>query len=183
MRRLWAIVFLCFGSAAMAGSYDAFSRGIDATNRGDSDTAITAFTVAISAGDLAPSYLPSAYLGRARALLVRNRCAPALSDLNEAIRLRPAFVDAYSLRAGANHCLKRDSAALADADTAIHLKPAAGYFFVRSRIYWDLGRFNEARADAERAAASDPANGYFARWAMTTAERAPNHSLMAARVD
>jgi lipoprotein NlpI len=172
MRRLIAIALLLIGAPAFASTYDDFSRGIDANNHGDSDAAIAFFTRSIEGGDLAPSYLPSAHLGRARALLHNKRCAIAFADLSDAITLRPDFVDAYSLRAEADKCLERDDAALADATAAIQLRPAAGYYFTRARLLWGKGNFEQAQADASLAVAGDPGNAYFLLWQAMTAQRA-----------
>jgi tetratricopeptide (TPR) repeat protein len=171
MRRRAAIAILLFCVPACAGSYSEFARGIDANNRGEADSALAHFSQAIAGRDLNRSYLPGAYLGRARAELSRSRCAEAVSDLSEAIRLKPDFVDAYALRADANHCLNRDQAALKDADAAIRLKPAAGYYFTRTRLYWAHGEYVKAHGDAMRAAAGDPGNGYIVLWAAMTALR------------
>lgn len=171
MRRLAAIAILFMGIPAFAGSYDDFARGIDANNRGRPEAALVHFTHAIEARDLAGSYQPGAYLGRARAYLSTGRCKEAANDLSDAIRLKPDYIDAFSLRADARHCLGDDAAALKDADAAIRLKPAAGYFFMRARLYWLSGQYADAHEDAMRAAASDPANGYFVLWAAMTALR------------
>ena len=175
MRRLIAIALLSICAPAFASTYDDFSRGIDANNHGDSDAAITFFTRSIAGGDLAPSYLPSAHLGRARALLHNRNCTVAFADLSDAITLRPDFVDAYSLRAEADQCLERDDAALADATAAIRLRPAAGYYFTRARLLWGKGDFEQARADASLAVAGDPGNAYFLLWQAVTAQRAGAH--------
>lgn len=163
MRRL-VLALLAISAPAFAGTYDDFSRGIDANNRGDAAAAIQFFTRAIDGGDLAPSYLPSARFGRARALLHDRRCGAARADLTEAIRLRADFVDAYSLRAEADLCLEHDGDAMSDATAAIRLKPAAGYYFTRARIRWGMGDFAGARSDAHEAAARDPGNAYVLLW-------------------
>ena len=163
MRRLFLALVL-ISAPAFASTYDDFSRGIDANNRGDTGTAIEAFTRSIDGGDLAPSYLPSAHFGRARALLHDRRCDVARADLTDAITLRPDFVDAYSLLAEADACLGRDDAALADATAAVRLRPAAGYYFTRTRMLWNVGQFDAALADAELAVGRDPGNAYFALW-------------------
>lgn len=171
MRRLFAITVLVLCAPALASTYDDFAKGIEATNHGDANAAIVYFTRSIDGGDLAPSYLPSAHLGRARAYLHDRRCNLAYADLTDAIRLKSDLVDAYSLRAEANHCLKHDDAALADATAAIRIRPAAGYFFTRSRLLWNRGDFGAAHADAEKAAATDPGNAYFVLWSALTSLR------------
>jgi hypothetical protein len=90
MKRVLAAAFLIAIGAvsALAAGYDDFSRGVNATNRGDADAAISSFTAALAAGDLAAAYVPNAHLGRARAYLQKDKCAEALSDLNETIKLK-----------------------------------------------------------------------------------------------
>jgi len=178
MRRL-LLALVLIPAPALASTYDDFSRGIDANNRGDAGTAIEAFTRSIDGGDLAPSYLPSAHFGRARALLHDRRCDVARADLTDAITLRPDFVDAYSLRAEAEACLGRDDAALADATAAVRLKPAAGYYFTRARMLWNVGQFDAALADAGLAASRDPGNAYFALWQAMIALQAGEHGAVA----
>ena len=160
---LAAVLWFTIASAS-AGSYDLFSRGIDANNRGDSEIAISAFTGAITAGDLTPSYLPNAYLGRARAYLQTNLCVQARTDLDAAITLNPNYFDVYGLRADANKCVGRLDAALADVNTAMTMRPTAALYFLRARLHWDQGSFSQAAADAVRAADLDRKNGYYALW-------------------
>jgi lipoprotein NlpI len=171
MRHLLAIALTLFIGPAFANTYEDFSRGIDANNRGDAEAAIQFFTRSIDGGDLAPSYLPSAHLGRARALLHNGHCTFAYADLTDAIKMRPDFVDAYSLRAEANQCLDHDDAALADATAAIHLRPAAGYYFTRAHLLWSAGNFQAARTDLDLAISRDPGNGYFLLWHAVVAQR------------
>jgi predicted aspartyl protease len=104
MRRVSAIAVLCLCGPAFAGGYTPFARGLDANNRGDSEAAIRYFDAALAAGDLAAAYLPSAYVGRARAQLLRGSCGRALSDLDRAIHLKPDYADAFSLRTEASRC-------------------------------------------------------------------------------
>ncbi|GAA0583276.1 hypothetical protein [Rhizomicrobium electricum] len=169
MGRLAIIGFVAFAAAAHAGGYDDFSAGIDANNRGAAGVAAMHFTRAITAGDLPASYLPAAYVGRARAALRQEQCAEAVRDLDAAIVRKHDFADAYSLRAEAHVCLGQDGAAFADADAAVRLRPAAGYLFTRSRLNWNRGAFAEAHADAETAATRDPGNAYFRLWSAVTA--------------
>jgi tetratricopeptide (TPR) repeat protein len=176
---LACLLALCTAASAAAGGYDEFGAGIDANNRGAPAVAAVHFSRALAAGDLADSYMPAAFLGRARAELRQNDCAAAKRDLDAALRLKPAFADAYSLRAETRACLGEDAAALADADAAVGLKPAAGYLFVRSRLYWNRGAFREAHTDAEAAAARDPGNAYFRLWSAVAAmalDRTPTRS-------
>lgn len=177
MNKVLAIaVMTALCMAAKAGSYADFGAGIDANNRGEPAVASVYFSRALAAGDLPSSYVPVALLGRARANLRQHQCAAAVRDLTGAIEHKTAFADAFTLRAEAQQCLGNGDAALADASHAVRLRPAAGYFFTRSRLYWNRGALSEAHEDAEAAAASDPGNAYFRLWSTVTAtaaQRAP----------
>ncbi len=168
-RLAWIIGFTVLAAAAHADGYDDFSAGIDANNRGAASVAAMHFSRAITAGDLPASYLPAAFIGRARAELRQEQCADAVRDLDAAIARKPDFADAFSLRAEAHVCLGQDDAALADADAAVRVRPAAGYLFTRSRLNWNHGAFAEAHADAVAAATRDPGNAYFRLWSAVTA--------------
>lgn len=169
MGRFAIVGFVALAAAAHASGYDDFSAGIDANNRGATSAAAIHFSRAIAAGDLPASYLPAAFVGRARAELRQEQCADAVRDLDAAIARKPDFADAFALRAEAHVCLGQDNAALADADAAVRVRPAAGYLFTRSRLNWNHGAFSEAHADAVAAAARDPGNAYFRLWSAVTA--------------
>ena len=164
--KILAVIFVLAVASipALAGGYDSFSRGVDANNIGEDDVAIASFSDAISAGDLAPSYLPSALAGRARAYLQKERCVPAAADLDQAIALKPDYVDAYVLRANARACLSGPAAALKDITAAINLRPAAPFYFQRARLLWGVGDFPHAATDAAQATAIDPRNPYILLW-------------------
>ena len=173
MRWTLAAALVCaFASSALATAYDDFSRGLDANNRGDNGTAIPAFSRAIDAGDLAAPYLPSAYLGRARAYLGTQQCAAAAADLNKATQLRPDFADALRLRAVAEECLGRPDAALRDITIAIAIKPTAEFYFERARILWDRESYGAAARDVNAASQSAPGNPYFLLWTAVIGQRA-----------
>ncbi|MDE1985958.1 MAG: hypothetical protein KGJ28_05415 [Alphaproteobacteria bacterium] len=180
-KELSAALFFAFVAGAgstFASGYDDFSRGIDANNRGDSETAIAAFTDAIIATDLARAYLPVAYLGRARADMNTDQCSTAAMDLTEAIRLNPYYLDAYVLRSDANVCLNRPIAALADISTAIGIKPTASFYFSRARQQWSMGRFRQAAADIAEAAKFDPKDPYIVLWVGLLGRRAGNFNQL-----
>jgi lipoprotein NlpI len=178
MRRGLAVaLFLaaCTGVALAAG-YDDFSRGVNANNRGDADAAISAFTAALAAGDLAPGYVPNAHFGRARAYLQKDKCAEALSDLDEVIKLKADNVDAYLLRGAANACLKKPDAALADFNAAIGLRPSATLYEALARFQWNYGFFPQAAenyAQAVKLAVKDnPRRPHLVLWYAMSADRA-----------
>lgn len=158
------LLVVAVSTSAFASGYDYFSRGVDANNRDESDTAITSFTEAIASGDLAQAYLPVAYLGRARAYMKREQCLSAASDLTAAIKLKPDYLDAYVLRSGANACLNRPVEALVDISAAIRLKPTAELYFSRARQQWAMGSYSRAAADAAEATKIDPRDPYIMLW-------------------
>jgi lipoprotein NlpI len=167
-----ALAIILSAGCAQANAYADFSRGIDANNRGNSNAAVAAFTRALDAGDLPLPYVPSAYVGRARAYLDTVQCAAAVTDLDSALRLRPDYADAYQLRARADDCLGRQDAALTDITAAISLRPVAGHLFERARLLWNSNRYAEAAGDANAAAAREPGNPYYLLWTAVIGERA-----------
>lgn len=169
---LTAALVFAFASSALATAYDDFSRGVDANNRGDSSAAIPAFSRAIEAGDLAAPYLPSAYLGRARAYLGTQQCAAAAADLNKVSQLRPNDADALRLRAIAEECLGRPDAAVRDISAAIALRPVAEFYFERARILWGRDDYGTAVNDVYLAAQQEPSNPYFLLWTAIIGKRA-----------
>ena len=176
-RVLAAALFVAVGAgSALAAGYDDFSRGVNADNRGDADAAIPAFTAALAAGDLAAAYVPNAHFGRARAYLQKNKCADALADLDEVIKLKADNVDAYLLRGAANACLNKPDAAVADFNAAIGLRPTAALYEAVARFQWIYGHFPQAAenyAQAAKLAAKDnPHRPFILLWYAMSADRA-----------
>ena len=178
MRRGLAVALLiaaCTGTAFSA-AYDDFSRGISANNIGNSELAISSFTAALTAGDLAPAYVPNAYVGRARGYLRTNKCAEALSDLDQVIALKADTADTYLLRAGTNACLGKSDAAQADFDVVIRLRPVAANYEAYARFLWDGALFPKAAenyAQAVKLASNDsPHKPYLVLWYAMSADRA-----------
>ena len=178
MNRILAAAFvLAVGvGSALAAGYDDFSRGVNANNRGDADAAILAFTTALAAGDLTAAYVPNAHFGRARAYLQKNKCADALADLDEVIKLKADNVDAYLLRGAANACLNKPDAAVADFNAAIGLRPTAALYEAVARFQWIYGHFPQAAenyAQAAKLAAKDnPHRPFILLWYAMSADRA-----------
>lgn len=172
----FALALVLAGAGASAASYDDFSQGVNALNRGDADAAITNFTAALKSGDLAASYLPTAYLSRARAYLSKDRCAEALADLDSVITLRSDSVEAYVERAGANVCLGKNDAAVADFQTAVRLRPSTFTFETFGRYQWRFGHFAEAAQNyahaVELVSDSAPHGPYLVLWYAMSADRA-----------
>jgi lipoprotein NlpI len=189
MRVLYAAVFLaaCAGAASATG-YDDYSRGMDANNLGNSDLAILSFTAALADGDLVQTYIPVAYFGRARAYLRKGKCAEALTDFDEGIKLRTDNVDAYIMRAAANECLNKLDDAQADANFAIALQPNSFSYESLAHLKWNLGLFPQAAANylqAFKLTSQGSSRGpYLVLWYAMSADRtgALDHAALATDV-
>lgn len=169
----FVFVLVCVTVAACASGYDDFLLGVQASRRDLPDLAISSYTSALNAGDLAAAYVPTAYYGRAVAYQNKQQCAEALADLNAALKLKPDYFEAVLLRARVNQCLNDNEAAAADMDRAVALEPAnAAIRFSRGTIRWNIGRFAPAAEDYEQAAALRPKNMYNLLWYAISAGRA-----------
>jgi tetratricopeptide (TPR) repeat protein len=141
------VAFLAAGSAAFASGYDDYMRGFEARHVGNADLALSAYTAALAAPDLAPTYVPDAHVGRAEALMRKGRCGEAIADLDAAIALRPSLIEALTLRAQAHNCAGQGDAALADLDSAIAAAPTTALFALRGEFRWYRGEFALAAED------------------------------------
>ncbi len=95
-----------------------------------------------------------------------ERDEEAISDLNEAIRLNPNYVEAYVLRGLSNNNLGRREEAISDANEAIRLNPnSTEAYFLRGLSNNNLGRREEAISDLNEAIRLNPnsAQAYFLR--------------------
>ena len=144
---IWTAAFLAAGTAAFASAYDDYMRGFEARRAGNADLALTAFTAALAAPDLAPTYVPDAHVGRADALLRKGRCAEAITDLDAAIALRPTLVEALMMRASAHGCVGKPEAVKADLDAAIAAAPSTTRYAARAGFHWYRGDFALAAED------------------------------------
>ena len=171
-----ALFFVMGASFALAAGYDDLSRGLYANSVGDNALAISSFTAALAAGDLAPGYIPNAYYGRAQAYLRTGKCAEALSDLNEVIKRKADDIDAYELRASAKLCLHQPDAAWADVDAATRLRPVPGIYERFGRLQWKFGFFSQAAANFAQAfkvaTPGNPHRPYLVLWYAMSASRA-----------
>jgi len=170
-------IALCLAVAAMgATAYDDFTSGLNAVNRGDADAAIAAFTRALAAGDLAPGYVPTARIDRARAYMRKGKCTDALADADEVVKIDARNVDAHMLRGAAHTCLKQNDEAVADFDQAVRLRPTAALYEETARYEWSFGRFADAAANYAHAVAlsskTNPHLPYMVLWHAMTADRA-----------
>jgi len=115
---------------------------------GDIEKALEAYEKSI---ELAPSFAP-AYLGRARCLLIINRAANVLDDLQLAIQYDPLLTDAYLIKA--EYLLGRDDpeAAMEDLLAAKELYPDSPLLHVLfAQAYLDIGENDLALQSALRA--------------------------------
>ncbi|MGA7711655.1 MAG: hypothetical protein WCA81_07125 [Rhizomicrobium sp.] len=161
----YSFVALAFAfGLAYAASYDDYFRGVEAMRASNIDVAISAFTSALNAGDLAPSYVPNAYFGRAQAYMRKLQCASAMADLDAALKMRPKYLEAYILRANANRCLNKPDAVLADLTAAIAISPTAPFYRLRGEFHWYHGEFALAADDYLQASKLAPKNGNYLLW-------------------
>jgi len=146
---------------AGAASYDDFMRGTALNRAGEPDKAIEAFTAALKAGDLAPTYVPTAYFGRASAYARKGQCALSEADLDNALKLRPAYLEAFVLRASVRDCQEKYEDARADIDAAIKLTPTTDLYQGRAEFFWRHAKFDSAAADYLQAFTLAPTNDYY----------------------
>ena len=168
-----ALAVVALSCGAYAAAYDDYFRGVEAMTAGNPDLAISSFTSALNAGDLAPAYVPDAHMRRAQAYLQKQQCASALADLDAALKLRPNDASMLGLRSAANRCLDKPDAARADLDAAIAIAPAApGLYRARGDLAWYGADFARAASDYAQAAKLAPKYGYFLLWYAISAKRA-----------
>jgi lipoprotein NlpI len=161
---LAGLFILSTAAAAFGAAYDDFARGLAANNRGDSPTAIEAFTKAIDAADLAPSLKPVAYYGRASANLRAGHCKESLADTDSALALKPDYYDAIVVRGEADVCLGNYEAAFAIYSDLLSTRPSAGLYSARGWVRWRLGAYADAASDFAQAAKLQRRNSYFVVW-------------------
>ena len=95
-----------------------------------------------------------------------DRGEEAISDADEAIRLKPNYVEAYFLRGLSKNNLGRHEEAISDLNEAIRLNPnSAEAYFLRGLSKNNLGRHEEAISDLNEAIRLNPnsAEVYFLR--------------------
>ena len=98
---------------------DAYNRGVDHLDMGESDEAIVQFT---EAARLNPEDA-EAYCNRGLVYLTIGEFDKVIADCNEAIRLDPTLAPAYCTRGGAYLQIGEDDKGIADCNEAIHLDP------------------------------------------------------------
>ena len=94
----------------------------------------------------------AAFFGRGSIKANVGRDGEAISDLNEAIRLRPNYVEAYFIRGLSKNNLGREEEAISDLNEAIRLKPDyAEAYFTRGLVKRNLRKEEEAKVDYQMA--------------------------------
>ncbi len=168
MRRLFILGLLSLACGApqslYAAAYDNFARGMSANNIADNDAAISAFTSALGSGDLSTALRPNAYVGRAIAYARKGNCVAARSDVEAALALKPAYLEARTLHADLNLCLGQFAPALAELTALLALQPDAGLYRIRGQVRWRTGDFSGAAADFAQLVYLEPTYAYGAIW-------------------
>jgi lipoprotein NlpI len=172
-RFLFVLLFLLGCSAqALAAGYDDFARGTTANNQHDSDTAIAAFTAALSGGDLSPNLQPVAHYGRAIAYMRKEKCELAQADAEAALQAKPDYLNALLLRAEANICLGKLDASISDYSAALAQRNVADAHYGRAIALWLSGRFKDAAADFSDTVKLAPGYAYGPIWLTIALSRA-----------
>ncbi|HWD25642.1 MAG TPA: tetratricopeptide repeat protein [Rhizomicrobium sp.] len=164
-RGVLALSFLLLAAAAAgAAAYDDFARGLNAVQRGESDTAIAAFSAAIAAGDLSPGLMPQAYRDRGIAYLQKGDCDPALADFAAGLKLKPADGDITRQHARAAACIGKTDIALADLTALIDAKFSSDIYQDRGMLRWRTGDFPGAASDFAAYIAARPWDAHGTLW-------------------
>ena len=106
-----------------------------------------------------PRDAAAAFYNRGMAYRSQGKLDRAIADYDEALKLKPAFADAWNER-GVAHRQKGDHArAVADFDEAIRLKPdLLDAWFNRAGAWSSLRRFDRAIADLDHVLQVQPAD-------------------------
>lgn len=170
-RVLFVLMLVCATAGdASAAAYDDFARGLAANQRNDDDTAIAAFTAALGAPDLNPSYIPTAYRGRAVAQRDAGRCQPALDDIGRAIQLSPADLELIVQRALVFECLGQLDKAQADYSTLIDAKFEVLAWRWRGMLRFCMADFAGAVSDFNAMIAAEPRDVWSMLWLFAARE-------------
>lgn len=164
------------GQSALAGSYDDFSRGLEARNRGDVDAEIAAFSRALADGDLLASLKPVALYDRGVAYLQQKNYAEAIADLSSVIKQKSDDYEAHQARAATYQASGDFEAALPDCAALTLLRPQSAFVLGWcGRIAFQAGRYDQASDYFQHALQSsdkDPKAPYDLLWLGLAALRA-----------
>ena len=131
----------------------AISAAIEMQGRGNLDGAIKKWHAAAEIADGTDTELAArAWFSVGYLHAEQSRLLDAISDFDEAIRLKPDYAEAYFNRGYAKYSLDRHEMAIADFDEAIRLKPNyAEAFYIRGIAKNCLDRYDDAIADFDEA--------------------------------
>ena len=126
--------------------WDHFDRAYDAAEKGDHDTAIREYSLAIAKD---PNH-PHAYNNRGLSYHNLKQYERAIQDCDKAIELDPNYAFAYNNRGLSYHDLKQYERAIQDYDKAIELDPN---FALNNRgtSYHSQGKYEQAIKDYTKA--------------------------------
>ena len=150
MTALIAIALLAQASSARDQNWTG-CRGTDA------DARITGCSALILAGGETPADLAEAYHNRGSANRAKRLFDLAIQDYNEAIRLKPSYIDGLTDRAITLILMGRFADALPDLTKVIELDPKSGdAMSIRGVAYEGMGLVDLALEDLSAAIAQDP---------------------------
>ncbi|MBR5293738.1 MAG: tetratricopeptide repeat protein [Oscillospiraceae bacterium] len=128
--------------------WDHFDRAYDAAEKGDHDTAIREYSLAIAKD---PNH-PHAYNNRGLSYHNLKQYERAIQDCDKAIELDPNYAFAYNNRGLSYHDLKQYERAIQDYDKAIELDPNFALAYNnRGTSYHSQGKYEQAIKDYTKA--------------------------------
>jgi|GEM_PF-1156587 len=140
---------------AQGDSSALLDKGMQAARQGNYDGAIAAYDAALLIND--KLHKPIAYAGRAAALNHKGEYDKAIADCNEALRLQPAYADAFNNRGLAYYYKDDHGNAMKDYNEAIRLDPKlAMAYYNRGTIYLQSAEYDKAISDLNNALSLDP---------------------------
>ena len=139
-----------------------FDRAYDAAEKGDHNTAIREYSLAI---DKDPNH-PYAYNNLGLSYHDLKQYEQAIQDYDKAIELDPNYATAYYNRGNSYHNLEQYKRAIQDYDKAIELDPNyADAYNNRGNSYYAMKQYEQAIQDYDKAIELDPnyATAYYNR--------------------
>ena len=133
--------------------WDYFDRGYAAAEKGDRDTAIQEYTLAIEKD---PNH-PYAYNNRGNSYYHLGQHERAIQDYDKAIELDPNYVNAYNNRGISFGIIEQYERAVQDFDKAIELAPDDAIAYnCRAFSYAHINEFDKAISDIEKSLSLKP---------------------------
>lgn len=125
-----------------------FDAGYQAKKRGDLDTAIAQYTLAINAGDLSQEDRALAFSNRGSVYTSKGQDDRAIEDFTAAIRFDATDPDFFDSRGVSYKSKGQYDRAIEDYNTSIRLKPNfAEAFYNRGRAYYGKQQYDRAIED------------------------------------